>query len=92
MSRLDRFTREKKNHYSFYRRLGGLSGPFGRVGKISAIPGFKSRTAQPVTSRCTCYQLSVIFILLSRDATLVNIRIIVVTSYFNGKLTNIMCT
>ena len=37
----------------------GFQGPFGKVRKISAIPGFKPRTAQPATSRCNCYQLSV---------------------------------
>jgi hypothetical protein len=80
--RLGRFTRKQEKHYSFYRRVGGLSGPFGSLGKISAIPGFKLRTVQPVASRCICYQLSVFFILLPRDATLVNIRIILVT-YFS---------
>ena len=39
-----------KTRYPLYRRLGGPQGPSGRVQKISPLPGFDPRTAQPVAS------------------------------------------
>ena len=39
--------------YPLYRRLGGPQGLSGRVWKISPLPGFNSRTVQPVTIRYT---------------------------------------
>ena len=37
-----------KTRYPLYRRLGGPQGRSGRVRKISSVPGFEPRTAQPV--------------------------------------------
>ena len=36
-----------------YRRLGRPQGQYGRVWKISPLPGFDSRTVQPVANRST---------------------------------------
>jgi hypothetical protein len=37
--------------YALYRRLGLPKGRSGRVRKVSPLPGFDPRTAQPVASR-----------------------------------------
>ena len=42
-----------KTRYPLYRRLGGPQDRFGRVWKISLVPGFDPRTVQPVASRYT---------------------------------------
>jgi hypothetical protein len=42
-----------KTRYPLYRRMGGLHGRSGRVRKISAPPGFDSRTDQAVAIRYT---------------------------------------
>jgi hypothetical protein len=39
--------------YSLYSRLGGFQSRSGLVQKISAPPGFDTRTVQLVASRCT---------------------------------------
>jgi hypothetical protein len=38
--------------HPWYRRLGGPQGQFGRVRKISPLPGFDPLTAQPIAN---CY-------------------------------------
>jgi hypothetical protein len=42
-----------KTRYALYRRLAGHQGRSGRVRKISLLPGFDSRTVQPVADRYT---------------------------------------
>ena len=44
-----------KTRYPLYRRLTGPQGRSGQMGKISSLPGFDSRTVQPVASRYTDY-------------------------------------
>jgi hypothetical protein len=46
-----------KTRYPLYKRLGGPQGLSGRVRKISSLPEFDPRTAQPVTSRYTDYAI-----------------------------------
>jgi hypothetical protein len=46
-----------KTRYVLYRRLGGPQGRYGRVRKISPLPGFDPRTVQPVASRYTDWAL-----------------------------------
>jgi hypothetical protein len=43
----------KETRYPLYRRLGRPQGRSGRVRKISPLPGFDTRTVQPVASRYT---------------------------------------
>jgi hypothetical protein len=47
-----RFTPGKEMLHLLYRKLGGLQGRSGRVRKISPLPGFDTRTVQPVASTC----------------------------------------
>jgi hypothetical protein len=42
-----------KTRFPLYMRLGGQQGRYGRVRKISPLPGFGPRTVQPVASRYT---------------------------------------
>jgi hypothetical protein len=42
-----------KTRYPLYRRLGGPQGRYGRVRKMSPLPGFELRTVQPVANRYT---------------------------------------
>ena len=42
-----------KTRYPMYRRLDGLQDQFGRVRKISSLPGFDSRTIEAITNRYT---------------------------------------
>jgi hypothetical protein len=42
-----------KTRYPLYSRLGGPQGWSGHVWKILPLPGFDSRTIQPVASRYT---------------------------------------
>jgi len=46
-----------KSRYPLYRRLGGLQGQYGRVQKISPLPGFDPRAVQPVASRYPDYAI-----------------------------------
>jgi hypothetical protein len=48
----------RKTQYPLYRRLGGPQGRYGRVRKISPLPGFIPRTVQPVASSYTDYAMS----------------------------------
>jgi len=50
-SRPGRSLTPRKTWYPLYRRLVGPQGRSGQVRKISPLPGFDSRTVQPVTSR-----------------------------------------
>jgi hypothetical protein len=51
-ARPDRTLPPGKNRYPFYRRLGGPQGRSGRTENL--VPtGIRSRTVQPVVSRCT---------------------------------------
>ena len=59
--RLGRFTLGKETQYPLHRRLGGRQDRSGRVWKISSVPGLDPRTAQPVASRHTDRDLSVLF-------------------------------
>jgi hypothetical protein len=43
----------RNTRYPLYRRLGGSHGRYGRVRKISPLPGFDPRTVQLVASRYT---------------------------------------
>jgi hypothetical protein len=45
----------EETRYPLYRRLGGTQGRFGQERKISPLPGFDSRTVQPVARRYTDY-------------------------------------
>ena len=54
-SRPGRSLHPGKTRYPMYRRMGGLQGRSGQVGKISPPPGFDPRTVQPVVSRYTGY-------------------------------------
>jgi hypothetical protein len=42
-----------KTRYPLCRRPGGPQGRYGRVRKISPLPGFDPQTVQPVASRYT---------------------------------------
>jgi hypothetical protein len=42
-----RFTPEEEARYPLYRRLGGPQGRFGRLRKITPLPGFDHRTLLP---------------------------------------------
>ena len=44
-----------KTQYPLYSRLGGSQGRSGQARKISPLPGFDPRTAQPIASRYTDY-------------------------------------
>jgi hypothetical protein len=46
-----------KTQYPLYKRLGGPQGRSGRVWKFSPPPGFDPRTAQPVASRYTDWNI-----------------------------------
>jgi len=46
-----------KAQYPLYRRLGGPQGQSGRVRKISLPLGFDPRTAQPIASRYTSWDI-----------------------------------
>ena len=48
-----RFFPRGKTRYPLYRRLGGPQGRYGRVRKISPLPGFDQRIVQLVASRYT---------------------------------------
>ena len=50
-----------KTPYPLYRRLGGPQGRYGRVENL-VLPGFDSRTVQPVVSRYTDYANRPIYI------------------------------
>ena len=54
------FNPREKTRYPLYRRLGGPQGRSGRVRKISAppLPGFDTRTVQPVASRCNDWAIA----------------------------------
>jgi hypothetical protein len=52
-----RFIPGKETRYPLYRKLGGPKGRSGRVRKISPPKGFDLRTAQPVASRYTDYDI-----------------------------------
>ena len=51
------FTPGKKTQCLLYRRLGGPQGQSGQVRKMSPLPGFDSRTVQPVASRYTDFAI-----------------------------------
>jgi hypothetical protein len=56
-SRPDRFTPLKQTRYRLYRRLGGPQGRSRHVWKISPAQGIDPRTAYPVASRHTDYNV-----------------------------------
>lgn len=55
--RSSRFTPGEKSRYPSYKRLGGHRGRSGKARKISALPEFEIRIAQPSASRCTHYYI-----------------------------------
>ena len=54
-----RFIPGKETRYPLYRRLCRPQGWSGHVRKFSSLPGFDSRTAQPVAIRYTDYAIPV---------------------------------
>ena len=53
VARLSRALPPEETWYPFYRRLVGPQGWSGWAQKISPLPGFDPRTAQPIASCCT---------------------------------------